>query len=289
MIILNKDSSIMIQGMTGREGSFQTKLMKEYGTKVVCGVTPGREGASVEGLPVYDTVRKAIAEHPDVSVSVVFVPPAHCRSAVLEAMDSGLRWVIAITEGMPVKDTMWLVNYAKYKGSHIIGPNCPGVIVPGVAKAGIIPGSAFAPGSIGLISRSGTLTYEVGNALKSRQLGVSTAVGVGGDPIVGMTLLDICLMFEEDPDTMALVVLGEIGGSMEEDLALALEMGIIRKPIVSFIAGVTAPPGKRMGHAGAILQPGGSSAIDKLNRMKSAGAHIAGTPWDIPAMVEGLI
>jgi succinyl-CoA synthetase alpha subunit len=263
--------------------------MKEYGTNVIAGVTPGREGSSVEGIPVYDTVKRALREHPSVSISVVFVPPQNCRSAVLEALDAGIPWVVVITEGMPIKDTLWLVNFSRCMGSHIIGPNCPGILVPDLSKVGIIPGSAFTSGEIGLVSRSGTLTYEVGNAIKTAGMGVSTAVGIGGDPIVGTTMLDIAEMFESDDSTRAIVVLGEIGGNMEEDLASAMESGIIRKPVISFIAGITAPPGKRMGHAGAILQAGGGTAKDKLDRLRSAGAHVAITPWEIPAILGALL
>lgn len=289
MIILHDGALVLVQGITGREGSFQTRLMKEYGTKVVAGVTPGKGGSSVEGVPVYDTVKNALHELPSIMISVIFVPPQNCRSAVLEALDAGIPWVIVITEGMPIKDTLWLVNFSRCKESHIIGPNCPGIIAPGISKVGIMPGNAFAPGAVGLISRSGTLTYEVGNAIKSAGMGVSTAVGIGGDPVVGTTMLEIAEMFESDDSTRAIVVLGEIGGIMEEDLATAMASGIIRKPVVSFIAGVTAPPGKRMGHAGAILQAGGGTAKDKLDRLSSVGAHVATTPWEIPRVLGALL
>jgi succinyl-CoA synthetase alpha subunit len=286
MIILHKDTQILVQGITGREGTFHTRLMMESGANVVAGVTPGREGSSVESVPVYNTINAALSKHPHIKMSVVFVPPAQCFDAILEAIDAGLQWVTVITEGIPVKDTLWLVNYARYKGSHIIGPNCPGLISPGKTKAGIMPASAFSLGDVGLISRSGTLTYEVGSALKENGFGVSTAMGIGGDPIVGTSLLEATMMFEADSETNNIVVLGEIGGDMEEELASAMREGAIVKPVVAFMAGMTAPPGKKMGHAGAILQLGASSAKDKLESMVAAGAYPAQTPWEITDVLK---
>jgi len=288
-VIIDENTPVLVQGITGREGSFHTRLMKEYGTRILAGVTPGRGGASVEGTPVYNTVREALSDHPGIKFSVVFVPPAHCFNAVLEAIEAVIPWIVVITEGVPVKDALWLVNYAQYKGCHIIGPNGPGLIVPGRSKIGIMPGTAFSQGRVGLISRSGTLTYEVGNALKVKGLGVSTAVGVGGDAVVGTTMPDIARMLEADATTEAIVVLGEIGGNMEEELASAISSGTITKSTVAFIAGVTAPPGKRMGHAGAILSEGRGSASDKLTRLKAAGAHVVDTPWKIPDIVKKLL
>jgi succinyl-CoA synthetase alpha subunit len=286
MIVLNKGTQILVQGITGREGTFHTKLMMESGTNVAAGVTPNKGGSFIESVPVYNTINAALHKHPQIKMSVIFVPPAQCFDAILEAIDAGLQWVIVITEGIPVKDTLWLVNYARYKGSHIIGPNCPGLISPGKNKVGIMPASAFSPGDIGLVSRSGTLTYEVGSALKENGFGVSTAIGIGGDPIVGTSLLEATMMFEADSETNAIVVLGEIGGGMEEELASAMKEGVITKPVVAFMAGITAPPGKKMGHAGAILQSGDSSAKDKLESVVTAGAHPAQTPWEIPDVLK---
>lgn len=285
-MIADENTSVLVQGITGREGSFHTRLMKEYGTKILAGVTPGKGGASVEGIPVYNTVREALSDHPGIKFSVVFVPTTHCFNAVLEAIEAEIPWIVVVTEGIPVKDTLWLVNYAQYKGCRIIGPNGPGLIVPGRSKIGIMPDTAFSQGKVGLISRSGTLTYEVGNALKVKGLGVSTAVGVGGDAVVGTTMLDVAKMLEADATTEVIVVLGEIGGDMEEEFASAISSGTITKPTVAFIAGVTAPPGKRMGHAGAILSEGRGSASDKLTRLKAAGAHVVDTPWKIPDIVK---
>jgi succinyl-CoA synthetase alpha subunit len=286
MIILNKDSQILVQGITGREGTFHTRLMMESGTNVVAGVTPGRGGSFIEGIPVYNTINTALSKHPQIKMSVIFVPPAQCFDAILEAIDASLQWVIVITEGIPVKDTLWLVNYARYKRSHIIGPNCPGLISPGKTNIGIMPASAFSLGDIGLVSRSGTLTYEVGSALKENGFGVSTAIGIGGDPIVGTSLLEVAMMFEADSETSAMVLLGEIGGGMEEELASTMKEGAIAKPVVAFMAGITAPPGKKMGHAGAILQSGANSAKDKLDLLVAAGAHSAQTPWEIPDVLK---
>ena len=288
-MFVDENTPVLVQGITGREGSFHTRLMKEYGTRILAGVTPGRGGASVEGTPVYNTVREALSDHPGIKFSVVFVPPEHCFNAVLEVIEAEIPWIVVITEGVPVKDALWLVNYAQYRWCHIIGPNGPGLIIPGRSKIGIMPGTAFSQGRIGLISRSGTLTYEVGNALKVKELGVSTAVGVGGDAVVGTTMLDIARMLEADAMTEVIVALGEIGGNMEEELASAMSSGTITKPTVAFIAGVTAPPGKRMGHAGAILSATSGSASDKLARLKAAGAHVVDTPWKILDVVKKLL
>jgi len=288
-MFVDENTPVLVQGITGREGSFHTRLMKEYGTRILAGVTPGRGGASVEGTPVYNTVREALSDHPGIKFSVVFVPPEHCFNAVLEVIEAEIPWIVVITEGVPVKDALWLVNYAQYRGCHIIGTNGPGLIITGRSKIGIMPGTAFSQGRIGLISRSGTLTYEVGNALKVKELGVSTAVGVGGDAVVGTTMLDIARMLEADAMTEVIVALGEIGGNMEEELASAMSSGTITKPTVAFIAGVTAPPGKRMGHAGAILSATSGSASDKLARLKAAGAHVVDTPWKILDVVKKLL
>ncbi len=288
-MIINEDTPVLVQGITGREGSFHTRLMKNYGTKIVAGVTPNKGGTSIEGVSVYNSVREALLNHQSIKFSVIFVPPIHCLNAILEAIEANIPWIVVITEGIPVRDALWLVNYAQYRNCQIIGPNTPGLIVPGRVKIGIIPSNAFVPGKIGLISRSGTLTYEVGNALKATGLGVSTAIGLGGDPILGTTLLDMARMLEVDPNTKAIVVLGEIGGNMEQELASAISEGTITKPTVAYIAGITAPQGKRMGHAGAILSASTGSALEKLRRLKAAGSHIVETPWQIPDAVKNLL
>ena len=280
-----EEHSVLVQGITGREGSFHTRQMLDYGTRVAAGVTPGKGGLSIEGVPVYDTVRHAIREQPGIGFSVVFVPPEHSFDAILESIDAEIPWIVAITEGIPIKDTLWLVNYATLKGSHILGPNCPGIIVPGKYKVGIMPSNAFTKGKIGLISRSGTLTYEVANAIKAEGLGVSAAFGAGGDAIVGTSMLEIARMFESDPGTDSMVVLGEVGGAMEETLASAMHAGIITKPVVAYIAGLTAPPGKRMGHAGAIMSAGSGSPKIKLEKLKDAGATITSSPLQIPKIL----
>jgi succinyl-CoA synthetase alpha subunit len=284
-----EEKEVLVQGITGREGSFHTKLMLGYGTRIVAGVTPGKSGMNVEGVPVYNTVKEAILEHPNIGYSVSFVPPAHSYDSTLEALDAGISMIVVITEGIPIKDTLWLVNYAKTSGCQILGPNCPGVIIPQKFKLGIIPGNVFMTGNIGLISRSGTLTYEVGNELAIRGLGVSAALGVGGDAIVGTSILEVAKRFESDPGTVAIVVLGELGGNMEEDLASAIAMGTITKPVVSYIAGLTAPPGKRMGHAGAIISGGSGTAQEKLEKLKKAGAITARSPKQIPELLSNLL
>ncbi len=284
--MMDENSHIMVQGITGREGAFHTKQMLDYGTKIVAGVTPGKGGASVEHIPVYNSVREAVAKHPQIGCSIMFVPPASAFDAALESIDAGIGWTTIITEGIPVRDSMWLINYAKSKDCRVLGPNCPGLIIPGKAKAGIMPGIAFSPGRIGLVSRSGTLTYEVSFAIKKSGMGISRAIGIGGDPIIGTSMLEMVRLFESDPKTDAIVVLGEIGGSMEEDVAAAIAARQIRKPVIAYIAGIAAPQGKRMGHAGAILTGGHGSAKDKLDSLHSAGAKIAESTDDIPHLIE---
>jgi len=282
MTLLERNAEVLVQGVTGREGAFHTRLMKEYGTNIKAGVTPGKGGSHVEGIPVFDSVREVIARFPTVNTSVVFVPASRCKEAVLEAVESGIECIVVITEGVPQRDSLWMVHHARREGSAILGPNCPGAIMPPGLKLGIMPSEAFSSGNVGLISRSGTLTYEVGDALRRRGLGVSMAVGIGGDPIVGTTLSELAMLLQADPMTEAIVVLGEIGGDMEERLAEDVKSGVLKKPVVSFIAGQTAPPGKRMGHAGAILQSGGSTAQDKITVLENAGVFNARNPWEIP-------
>ncbi|MEB3816437.1 MAG: succinate--CoA ligase subunit alpha, partial [Desulfurococcales archaeon] len=251
-VLVDEKTYVIVQGITGREGSFHTKLMLDYGTKIVAGVTPGKGGTTVHGVPVYDTMEEAVAEHPEANASIVFVPARFAADAVYEAIDAGMKVVVVITEHIPVHETLAFVNYARKKGTVIIGPNCPGIISPGKTKIGIMPGHVFTPGPIGIVSRSGTLTYEIAYALTKAGMGQTTAIGIGGDPVVGLTFTEAMELFEKDPETKALVLIGEIGGDMEERAAAMIKEGRFTKPVVAFIAGRTAPPGKRMGHAGAI-------------------------------------
>ena len=285
-ILVDENTRVIVQGITGREGSFHTKLMLQYGTKVVAGVTPGRGGTTVEGVPVYDTVAEAIKEHPEANTSIVFVPARFAADAVYEAVDAGIKVIVVITEHIPVHDTLRFVNYAKEKGAVVIGPNCPGIITPGKTKVGIMPGHIFAPGPVGVMSRSGTLTYEISYFLTKAGLGQSTVIGVGGDPITGLTFPEVVEMFEKDPQTKAIVMIGEIGGDAEERVALMVRQGKIKKPIVAFIAGRTAPEGKRMGHAGAIIMLGTGAYKDKVAALEAAGIRVARTPYEVPKLVQ---
>ncbi|MEO0235172.1 MAG: succinate--CoA ligase subunit alpha, partial [candidate division WOR-3 bacterium] len=250
-ILINKDSRVVVQGITGRDGSFHAKLMKEYGTRIVAGVTPGKAGQFVEGIPVFNTVREAV-EKEGADVSCIFVPAPFAADAIMEAADAGIKLIVAITEGIPVQDMIKVVHFVSEKGARLIGPNCPGLITPEEAKVGILPGHIFKRGPIGVISRSGTLTYEIVSHLTAHGIGQSTAIGIGGDPIIGTKFIDLLKMFKEDKETEAVVLVGEIGGTDEQEAAryIKAEFG---KPAVAFIAGRTAPKEKRMGHAGAII------------------------------------
>ncbi len=284
-VLLDEGSRVIVQGITGREGFFHTKLMLEYGTKIVAGVTPGKGGMQVHGVPVYDTMAEAVAEHPEANTSIIFVPARFAPDAVYEAVDAGMKLVVVITEHIPVHETLKFVNYAKQKGTTIIGPNCPGIISPGKAKVGIMPGHVFKPGKIGIVSRSGTLTYEIGYALSKKGYGQSTVIGIGGDPIVGLSFSEVLKLFEQDPETEAIVLVGEIGGDMEERAAQLIKKGEITKPVVAFIAGRTAPPGKRMGHAGAIIMMGTGTYEGKVKALSEAGVRVAKTPFEIPSLI----
>lgn len=284
-ILVDRNTRVLVQGITGREGSFHTKLMLEYGTKIVAGVTPGKGGLKVHGVPVYDSVEEAIARHPEINTSIIFVPAPYASDAVYEAIDAGIRLIVVITEHIPIHDTMKFVNYAKMKGSIIVGPNTPGVITPGQAKVGIMPGHMFTPGSIGIVSRSGTLTYEIAYELTRAGFGQSTCVGIGGDPITGLSFIDVAEMFREDEQTKALVIIGEIGGDLEERFADYVVREGYEKPIVAYIAGKTAPPGRRMGHAGAIISRGRGTAQSKIEALQSAGIPVAEKPSDIPRLL----
>ena len=278
-ILVNKDSNIIVQGFTGKEGSFHASQMIEYGTNVVGGVTPGKGGMVHLDRPVFNTVEQAVAEA-KANVSIIFVPPAFAADAIMEAADAGVDLIIAITEGIPVKDMIYVQEYINDRGVTLIGPNCPGVITPGEAKVGIMPGFIHNPGKIGILSRSGTLTYEAVDQVTKQGMGQSTCVGIGGDPIIGSPHIDIVKLFNEDPDTEGIIMIGEIGGSNEEQAAEWLRDNA-KKPVVGFIAGQTAPPGRRMGHAGAIVSGGLGTARAKMDVMEACGIHVVESPADI--------
>lgn len=282
-ILIDESTRVLVQGITGREGAFHTKQMLAYGTKVVAGVTPGKGGESVEGVPVYNTVREAVERH-GVNTSIVFVPPRFAADAVLEAIDAGIGLVVCITEWIPIHEMMRVTAYARAKGTRLIGPNCPGLISPGKSLVGILPGAIFRPGPVGLVSRSGTLTYEVVNELSSRGIGQSTCVGIGGDPIIGTRFVDVLKLFEADPETRAVVMIGEIGGSDEEEAAEYIKS--MTKPVVGFISGRTAPPGKRMGHAGAIISGKTGTAESKIQALTRAGVPVADTILEIADLIQ---
>ncbi|MCE4600781.1 MAG: succinate--CoA ligase subunit alpha [Desulfurococcales archaeon] len=285
-VLLDENSKVIVQGITGREGSFHTKLMLDYGTKIVAGVTPGKGGQEVHGVPVYDTMKEAVEAHPDANTSIIFVPARFAPDAVYEAVDAGMKLVVVITEHIPVHETLKFVNYAKQKGTVVIGPNCPGIISPGKSKVGIMPGATFKPGPVGIVSRSGTLTYEIGYALSKEGIGQSTVIGIGGDPIIGLSFTEAMEYFEKDPETKALVLVGEIGGDMEERAAKMIAEGRFTKPVVAFIAGRTAPPGKRMGHAGAIIMMGTGTYEGKVKALEEVGVKVARTPFEIPSLIK---
>jgi succinyl-CoA synthetase alpha subunit len=283
-ILVDRESRVLVQGITGREGSFHAEQMVEYGTKVVSGVTPGGKGKSVAGAPVFDTVADAIAATQP-NVSIIFVPARFAPDAIYEAVDNGIPLVVCITEGIPVADMVPVYAHVQARESRLIGPNCPGLITPGAAKVGIMPGFIHTPGPVGLVSRSGTLTYEVVDALSRAGIGQSTAVGIGGDPVIGTSFIDVLAMFEADPETEAIVMIGEIGGADEENAAVYIEEHV-SKPVVGFIAGRTAPPGKRMGHAGAIISGGSGSAADKIAALTAAGVQVVDRPSAVPGAVQ---
>ncbi|MDP4115679.1 MAG: succinate--CoA ligase subunit alpha [Bacteroidota bacterium] len=284
-ILVNKKTRLVVQGITGSEGSFHTAQMIEYGTKVVAGVTPGKAGTEHLGVPVYNTVADAVKEQ-KANTSIIFVPPAFAADAILEAAMSGIKTVICITEGIPTKDMIKVYDFIKNKDVTLVGPNCPGVISPGQAKVGIMPGFIHKKGKVGVVSRSGTLTYEAVKQLTEVNLGQSTCVGIGGDPIIGSKFIDIVKLFNEDPDTEGIIMIGEIGGSAEEEAAAFIKKNV-KKPVVGFIAGRTAPPGRRMGHAGAIISGGKGTASEKMAAMKKAGIKVVESPAGIgEAMLE---
>lgn len=274
-----------MQGITGREGSFQTKQMMDFGTNIVAGVTPGKGGNEVYGTPVFDSVKEAVNEaKPD--ASVIFVPPKFAADAIFEAADGGIELIVCITEGIPVHDMMQVCAYLEHSSSRLLGPNCPGITVPGESKVGIMPNPIHLPGNIGMVSRSGTLTYEIVSLLSKNGLGQSTSLGIGGDAIIGTSFADVLQLFEEDPKTHAVMLVGEIGGTAEEDSIDFIKK--MSKPVIGYIVGVSAPPGKTMGHAGAIVN-GGGSAIEKIAAFESAGIPVAKSPRDIVRQVKNLL
>ena len=283
-VLVNENTKVIVQGITGGEGSFHAKQMLEYGTRVAGGVTPGKGGQTFEGVPVFNSVAEAVAET-GANASVIFVPPPFAGDAIMEATDAGLPLVVCITEGIPVDDMVKAYHYVQARSTRLIGPNCPGIISPGKCKIGIMPGFIHQPGRIGIISRSGTLTYEAVGQLTERGLGQSTAIGIGGDPVIGTRFVDALALFKDDADTDAVVMIGEIGGTAEEEAAEYIKQHY-DKPVVGFIAGRTAPPGRRMGHAGAIIAGGKGTAEDKMAAMKEAGIHVCESPAEIGETVE---
>ncbi len=273
-IILDKDTKVIVQGITGKTAMFHTKQMLEYGTKIVAGVTPGKAGQVVEGVPVFNTVQDAV-EATGATASVVFVPPRFAADSIMEGVEAGLDLVVCITEHVPVQDMIKVRAYMEGKKTRLIGPNCPGILTVGEAKLGIIPGYVYKKGHVGVISRSGTLTYEASFQLSQAGLGQTTAVGIGGDPVKGTDFIDALKLFKEDDDTLALIMIGEIGGTAEEDAAKWIAENMPNKPVVGFIAGVQAPPGKRMGHAGAIIAGGKGTAADKIKALNAVGIPVA--------------
>ncbi len=283
--LVGKQTRAIVQGITGNQGSFHTRLMREYGTQIVAGVTPGKGGTSTQGVSVYDTVAAAL-ERTDANASIIFVPAPFAKEAGMEAIDAGLNPVVIITEMIPARDSMVLMAYAKEHGATIIGPNTPGVITPGEAKLGIMPGDVFSPGGVGVASRSGTLTYEIASYLTRAGIGQSTCLGIGGDPITGLNFVDVLKMFRDDKSTDAVVLIGEIGGSAEEDAADFIEDTKYAKPVAAYVAGRAAPPGKRMGHAGAIITGTEGTADAKMKRFREVGVRVAEVPSELPRLLQ---
>jgi succinyl-CoA synthetase alpha subunit len=287
-VLVNKKSKVIVQGFTGSEGSFHAQQMIEYGTNVVGGVTPGKGGQTHLDKPVFNTVKEAV-DKAGADVSIIFVPPAFAADAIMEAADAGIKVIVCITEGIPVKDMIPVKEYVKSKGCVLIGPNCPGVITPGEAKVGIMPGFVFKSGKIGIVSKSGTLTYEAADQIVKAGLGISTAIGIGGDPIIGTPTKDAVEMLMNDSETDAIVMIGEIGGSYEADAARWIKANGNKKPVVGFIAGQTAPPGRRMGHAGAIIGGKDDTAEAKMRIMSECGLHVVASPAEIGSKMAEVI
>ncbi len=286
-ILVNNKTRLVVQGITGRDGSFHTSKMKAYGTNIVAGVSPGKGGQQVDGIPVFNTVEDAV-KATNANTSIIFVPAPLAGDAIMEAAEAGVELVICISEGVPTLDMVKATAYLKKKGVKLIGANCPGLITPGEALVGILPGNIFLKGNVGLMSRSGTLTYEMVNQLTTNGIGQSTCVGIGGDPVAGLYYQELLQMFEDDPETEAIVLIGEIGGDAEERAAQYIKEHIT-KPVVAFIAGQTAPPGKRMGHAGAIISSGSGTAAEKIAAFEAVGVPVARRPVEIPVLVKELM
>lgn len=286
-ILINKDTKVICQGITGKSGRFHTEHMLEYGTKILAGVTPGKGGSHVCGVPVFDSMKKAV-EETGCDTSIIYVPAPFAADAIIEAAEADIKLIICITEGIPTIDVLKVKDYLNTKTARLIGPNCPGIITPGESKIGIMPGYIHTPGAVGVISRSGTLTYEAVWQLTQRNIGQSTCIGIGGDPVIGTTFIDALKLFQEDSNTEAIVMIGEIGGSAEEEAAEFIKMEIT-KPVISFIAGLTAPAGKRMGHAGAIIARGKGTVAEKVSCLRNAGVTVVDSPADIGEAVEKLI
>jgi len=286
-VLVDKSTRLVVQGITGKEGTFHTLQMRDYGTNVVAGVTPGKGGTTHEGIPVFNTVADAVRET-GANVSVIYVPPPFAADAIMEAADAGLPLVVCITEGIPTMDMVQVHEYLKSHSTRLVGPNCPGVISPGKCKVGIMPGHIHREGRVGVVSRSGTLTYEAVGQLTHLGLGQSSCIGIGGDPIIGTTHLDALRLFQDDPDTEAVVMIGEIGGTAEEEAA-AFVKAHMNKPVVGFIAGQTAPPGRRMGHAGAIIAGGKGTAAEKMQALTEAGIHVVKSPADIGSAIAEVL
>lgn len=286
-ILVDRKTRLIVQGITGRDGSFHARQMKEYGTKVVAGVTPGKGGQSLDGIPIFNTVKEA-KEKTKANASVIYVPPLFAADAIYEACESELELVVCITEGIPTTDMLKVYDYVKHSRTRLVGPNCPGVITPGQTKVGIMPGYIHKPGNVGVVSRSGTLTYEVVYNLTMNGIGQSTCIGIGGDPIIGTNFIDTLSLFQKDRKTRAVVVIGEIGGTDEEEAAEFVKKSM-SKPVVGFIAGRTAPPGKRMGHAGAIISGGTGTAEEKIKAFQKAGIPVAKTPAEVANLVKKVL
>ncbi len=286
-ILVDKNTKVICQGITGKAGLFHSQKCREYGTPIVGGVTPGKGGTEIDGFPVFNSIEDA-RRKTGANATMVFVPPPYCADAIIAAANEGIELIVAITEGIPVLDMVKVMNCIKGTGARLIGPNCPGVITPGIAKLGIMPGYIHQPGPVGLISKSGTLTYEAAWQLGNVGLGQSTAVGIGGDPIIGTTFIELLQMFEEDDDTEAILMIGEIGGNAEIRAAEYIK-DHITKPVASFIAGMTAPPGKRMGHAGAIISGGSGTAAEKIAALEAAGVIVAESPADMGTALQRAI
>jgi succinyl-CoA synthetase alpha subunit len=286
-ILVDEKTRVVVQGITGNEGMFHTRQMVEYGTKIVAGMTPGKGGQKIDGIPVFNTVSEAVKKT-EANASAIFVPPAFAADAVLEAADAGIAVIVCLTEGIPTLDMVMVRQYLKEKRSNLIGPNTPGIISPGKCKIGVMAGYIHKPGTVGIISRSGTLTYEVVDQLTKKGIGQSTCVGIGGDQIIGLNYVDLLEMFERDPGTEAVIMIGEIGGTAEEEAAQFIEKKM-SKPAVAFIAGLTAPPGRRMGHAGAIIAGGKGTAEEKMEALEKAGVRVVRNPALVGEELEGIL